>query len=123
MAEHRRTTKAGCAPTIDELSPFRYFSKKAKRLHCTVPPEIFRDMWIQQKGLCAVSGKSLLLPRTVTEHNNRHPLQASIDRIDSSKGYVVGNMRFVALIVNYALSTWDDEVLEDLAKAIVQHRA
>jgi len=47
------------------------------------------------------------------------PNRASLDRIDSSKGYVKGNIQFVSLIVQYAKNEWCDFVLMDFAKAMV----
>lgn len=37
------------------------------------------------------------------------PYQASLDRIDSSRGYVKGNVEFVCLAVNFAKSTFSKE--------------
>lgn len=52
------------------------------------------DLWEKQKGLCAYSG----VPMT-WDDSNRYTT-VSIDRIDSSKGYVRGNIAFCCFTVN-----------------------
>ena len=47
------------------------------------------------------------------------PDQASLDRIDNSKGYVKGNVRFVALIYNYARNGFDDEAVLAFCNAVI----
>jgi hypothetical protein len=53
-----------------------------------------RDLWEKQKGLCAYSGVPMMW-----DDSNRYAT-VSIDRIDSSKGYVRGNIAFCCAIVN-----------------------
>ncbi len=53
-----------------------------------------KDLWEKQKGFCAYSG----VPMT-WDDSNRYTT-VSIDRIDSSKGYVRGNIAFCCFIVN-----------------------
>jgi hypothetical protein len=48
----------------------------------------------------------------------RHPNQASVDRTDSSKGYVTDNIQFVSLIANYAKSSFDVQQLFEFCKAV-----
>jgi hypothetical protein len=43
----------------------------------------------------------------------------SIDRIDNSKGYELGNVRLVAWIINRARNDGTDEALLDMARALV----
>ena len=49
----------------------------------------------------------------------KDPLAPSIDRIDSSLGYVVKNCRLVAYCVNIALSDFGDEVFDKMCRRYV----
>lgn len=49
----------------------------------------------------------------------RQPFLPSLDRVDNSQGYSLGNCRLVCIAVNYALSTWGDWVLFEVAKALL----
>lgn len=48
---------------------------------------------------------------------------ASLDRIDNSKGYLKGNVRFVSMMANLARSTFSDNELIRFCKsvAVYQH--
>lgn len=50
------------------------------------------------------------------------PDRASLDRINSSKGYVKGNNQFVALIAQFAKNEWTDSVLENFVDAFVNNK-
>lgn len=67
-------------------------------------------------GLCEVSGITLETSSDHTRH--RSPYKPSIDRINSSLGYVAGNVRIVCVMVNAALNTWGDEALITVALSI-----
>lgn len=73
-------------------------------------------LW-QQKARCAVSG----LPFTVDvagEGQFRAPMRPSLDRIDNSRGYVPGNVRWVLTLVNIAMNDWGAGPLIEVARAI-----
>ena len=55
--------------------------------------EYLFDLWVNQNGLCAISG----LPLTI---ETNHPHTVSLDRIDSDEGYVVGNLQLVSFTIN-----------------------
>lgn len=44
----------------------------------------------------------------------------SIDRIDSSRGYVEGNIQLVCHAVNLAKNSWPQDVFIDLCRKIVK---
>lgn len=77
------------------------------------------NLLVSQNELCALTGRRIKL---VPEYKARSgdPSTASLDRIDSSKGYILGNVQWVHKIVNqmkWALSSdefleWCDAVVE-----------
>ena len=92
----------------DEYSPFRIFMRCSKRRSETdLDLKYLKELWEKQNGKCALTNIDLILER------NHLPFQASLDRIDCSKGYVQGNVRFICLIANYARNKWDDEAVFD----------
>lgn len=96
-----------------EHSDFKWYIKTAKqRRECDVDVEYLKNLWEEQKKTCPFTGVVLEL-RTHTSSDKAHPYSASLDRIDNSKGYVKGNVRFVALMFNIARNTFTDgEVIE-----------
>ncbi len=73
------------------------------------------SLWNTQNGRCAVSDMEMDTHSGTRE--NKNPMRGSLDRIDNSKGYVRGNVRFVCHWVNNAKSTWTDEIFEQFIKA------
>lgn len=55
-------------------------------------------LYLKQSGLCALSGHPLCMDRQYSAGNNRQT--ASLDRKDSSKGYVEGNVQWVHKQIN-----------------------
>lgn len=55
------------------------------------------DLWYQQKGMCKLSGIKMEHQRKTRKHNLYN---ASLDRIDSSLGYLKGNVQWVCWMVN-----------------------
>lgn len=72
------------------------------------------QLWEAQQGCCAVSG--LLLSR---KREPLSPFTASLDRIDNSKGYLMGNVRWVVYGVNALKGTGSDSDLIKIAQSIV----
>ncbi len=132
----KKIEKWGCGGWIDEFSPFRFFirrklfakrstQKKRKRLaeEMKLTPDILREIWLSQKGKCPYTGWDLTLPRDCMKWpvNNNKMLRASLDRIDSDKGYEKQNIEFVTLMANYAKTTGTHEDVIRLAIDIVHH--
>ena len=76
-------------------------SAKAKNLDHDITKEYLRDVFKMQDGRCALSGLSMTFIRMGGRKHPRTLKSASLDRIDNSKGYVVGNVQFVCLGINY----------------------
>lgn len=91
-----------------------------KKVGDDVDEEYLLEIWNRQKGKCPYSGQELVLK----PHRNRGarvPNQASVDRIDSSLGYVRGNIEFVSLIANLAKNIWTKQDVLNFCKQVVDN--
>jgi hypothetical protein len=88
--------------------PLKYHLRKCKqRSHeVDITLEYLERIWDKQAGRCALTGIELV---HWEYHNKNLPHTASLDRIDSSKGYVCGNIQFVCYSLNLAKSTFTNE--------------
>lgn len=96
-------------------------ARSKKRGHdSTLSKPDFDKIIRRSNGFCEVTG----VPFSDAKYSGskRRPFSASIDRIDSGKGYSYENCRLVCLAVNFAMSEWGDEVINILAKGIVYKR-
>lgn len=82
--------------------------------------EYLQTIWTTQGGKCPLTGWPLTLPHSTMgwrDETNRHK-RASLDRIDSSRGYVQGNVRFIAVIADYAKQAYSDQELVEFCRAV-----
>jgi hypothetical protein len=70
-----------------------------RKLEFSVSSEQLWDRFKKQNGICAISGKPITLPTNRDDERN-YNFTASLDRIDSSIGYVDGNVQWVHKMVN-----------------------
>jgi hypothetical protein len=76
--------------------------------------------WDFQGGKCAVTGIPMRLPRS---GDRRGPWTATVDRVDSARGYTEDNVRLVCWAFNSACGNWTDNDVLRLAEAIVANKA
>jgi hypothetical protein len=76
-----------------------YHSSKVKNLDFDIDKQYIYGILKLQKSKCAISGIDIVLPKNSKEYTNRD-FTASLDRIDSSKGYIKGNVQWVHKKVN-----------------------
>lgn len=124
----RYSKSAECAQHLKQLrddrpaDPFAYFlhvAKQRKRHDFDLTAKYLSSVFEQQKGLCALTYLPLVLPVGTRGFVDKGQFNAaSLDRIDSSKGYVVGNVQFLCVGVNYMKNNWTDEYLRDWLKQI-----
>jgi len=77
--------------------------------------EYLFDIWDNQNGSCALSG----LPLSI-EVNDPHGV--SLDRIDSSTGYVKGNLQLVSAMVNRMKQEFNEELFINVCGHITNHK-
>jgi hypothetical protein len=81
-----------------------------------VTPEYVWDLFISQNRTCAITGRFLTM-HTKTERGT-----ASLDRIDSSKGYFEGNLQWVHKAVNLAKMAMPEDEFFSLCDDIINHQ-
>lgn len=98
----------------DGFTNFRYLYRSAKRRYkeFDLTLQDLKDQWDKQNGKCPYTGFQMI-PRTYTKTPIDKMRQASLDRIDSSKGYVVGNIEFVCCAINYLKSDFSQQEVVD----------
>jgi len=87
-------------------------TRKPKELNITI--EYAWDIFISQERRCALSGLELAFPKVSKDKN----WTASLDRIDSSKGYVEGNVQWVHKDVNIMKNKFDNQYFINMCKKI-----
>ena len=73
-------------------------SAKLRNIEVAIESNDLKKLFEKQNGRCAISNEPIKIERNIKL--NKQTNTASIDRIDSSKGYVIGNIQFVHKIVN-----------------------
>lgn len=113
----------------DQFSPFRVFLKTCKMRMVQKNRELdlslqdLKEQWDKQKGICPYTGWSMKIAPCQSRKNiEKTPDRASLDRIDSKKGYVKGNIQFVSLISQYAKNDWNEDVILEFADAVKNKR-
>lgn len=110
----------------DIYSNFKWYMKiirknsKQKKMTYDIDCEYLKQIWEQQNGLCPITNKKIEL-RTHDYESKSKPYSASLDRIDNSKGYIKGNVRFVSLIFNYARNIFSDDDVISFCRSVVEY--
>lgn len=110
------------------LTNFRYFLRSVKgrrsKKECSITLEDLLEQWDKQNGICPYTGWEMdNSPRcSVTCKNAKkyYFKQASLDRIDSSKGYIKSNIQFICLIAQYAKNQFKNEELFEFCSAVTK---
>ena len=106
----------------DQYTPFRYYFRNTKKRFkdFNLSLEYLKQLWEKQKGICPYTGIKLQLAEYKTNHNN--PIYtASLDRIDSSKGYIIGNVQFISTAINYMKNNMSHKDTIILCNIIAKH--
>ena len=75
-------------------------SALGRGLEFAVSREWAYDLFVKQNGKCALSGADIRFAKCANEHNLGQTT-ASLDRIDSTKGYIQGNVQWVHKTINF----------------------
>ena len=99
--------------------------KARNRAHATdLDLPYLKELWEKQQGMCPLSGITMELPVNLLAwtRDKGNCWKPSLDRIDSSKGYVRGNVRYIVNIANMCQQSWGDVEVVAFCKAVAQHQ-
>ena len=91
---------------------FKNGNRKPKELSITI--EYAWNIFLKQNRKCALSGIELSFPKKWKDKN----YNASLDRIDSSKGYIEDNVQWVHKHINKMKNAFDQAYFIDICKLI-----
>lgn len=75
------------------------------------------ELFLKQNRRCALSGLELTFPKVSKDKS----YTASLDRIDSSKGYIIGNVQWVHKHINMMKNKYDQNYFIEICKLITKH--
>lgn len=115
---NRERIKNFCGNRASEYSPFLYVMRTIRNRfkNVDVDVEYLKEVWERQKGICPYTKLKLILPTYKISPDTKY--RASLDRIDSTKGYIKGNVQFISTPINYLKNTMSDEETKSFLKEI-----
>lgn len=111
--EHMEKMRRRRKEIIDSSFPqYNYYIRKSKHRsrvkgkwnYPNLDNQYIHDIWLKQNGLCCYTG----LPMKLAGATKNIFEMASLDRIDSSIGYMKGNVQFCITAINYAKNDKSD---------------
>jgi hypothetical protein len=107
----------------DDYTKFKYHYRNVKKrntlrgIEVTITIEDLKNQWELQNGICEFTGLKLTLS-SYTKISKNPIYTASLDRIDSSKGYTCDNIRWVSRAINWMKNDMPDDMVWELCKII-----
>jgi hypothetical protein len=125
LGEHLSDYKKieGCKRFGDEYTKFRYHYRNIKKrntlkgIEVTITIEDLKNQWDLQNGICEFTGLNIILS-SYTKISKNPIYTASLDRIDSTKGYTKDNIRWVSRAINWMKNDMSDNMVWELCKII-----
>jgi len=93
-------------------------SAKLRNYKFEITKEYVWELFLRQKNKCALSGLDIKIERSINRKKGCSNITASLDRIDSTKGYIEGNVQWVHKDVNYIKQDLSEEYFKELCQSI-----
>ena len=110
-------------PMIYIRRHFRSYKSSAKKrgIKFNISKNELYKIFEKQKGHCALSGERMthIIGKG---HMHKFPTNISLDRIDSNRGYVKGNVRFICTILNNLKYNLTSALFFKIIKKMYEHK-
>lgn len=105
----------------DKFTGLREHLRRAKYRHheVNITLDDLLNQWNKQDGTCPYSGVKLIHPIRITDEGLI--FMASLDRIDSTKGYIKDNIQFISAATNLAKNNMTHEQMIYFCKIIANN--
>lgn len=94
-------------------------SKKRKSMDFSITIEYAWDLFLKQDRKCALSGLFLKIP--YLDKQNKRIGNASLDRIDSSLGYIEGNVQWVHKDINMMKRIYSQDYFIEMCTLVAEN--
>jgi hypothetical protein len=93
------------------------FRAKNRNLELNITKEYLWKLFLKQNRKCALTGEPLKFCSGWSSHNGT----ASVDRIDSNKGYIKGNVQWVHQDVNFMKQDFSMDYFLELCRKVCRY--
>jgi hypothetical protein len=124
--KQEKIVSCGCKNKINGVSGEMWYNiiksgisvrNKRKNLDINITKEYLNDLYKKQDGKCGLSKLPITLPTTWKDRT----YTASLDRINSDEGYVIGNVQWVHKHINVMKNTFPQEIFIFLCQQIAEN--
>lgn len=107
------------------MTIYKRLEREAKRkgIIFNISVKYLQELYDLQNHKCRYSGIELNITESISTKENRKLNTASLDRIDSSKGYIEGNVQWIHKDINYMKFNFSEEKFLNLCKMITNNNA
>lgn len=99
------TVRSFLSHKLSQLKKGKHHGKLDDKYKNEINLEFLVSLWETQGGKCALTGKYMI-------HRKNSLFSCSIDRIDSSFGYVIGNVQLVCQAINFAKNKYSNDEMK-----------
>jgi len=112
--------KAGRIRAEYRKNDLRVGNQSTKRHECTITISNLKEMWDIQNGMCYWLGVNMSLEDLFEPHS---PFAVSVDRLDSEKGYLMGNIVLTIRFANKGRGSYDNSNFKKRLNDLLEKRS
>lgn len=95
---------------------------KSRNLEFNISQEFLWNLFLKQDKKCKISGLDITLSnKLVKNHSDNQNISASVDRIDSNKGYTEDNVQWVHKYINIMKGALSDDTFISICNIISKY--
>jgi len=117
--EHRSKSRKTLLGSLRELYYQAKYRAQRKGIRCEIDYDYLVDLYNAQNGQCAMSGAEMTYEKRTRHSVWENWANMSLDRIDSSLGYIPGNVHLVCVSINVMKNDLPMPLFVNLCRKIV----